>query len=187
MDKNMVLSDPRFKGIASFDKKIWLSSPTMHGEELRYVQEAIETNWVSTIGENIDELEKMAAEYLGMKHAVALSCGTAALHMCMRLAAERINPGARQGNSLAGQRVFCSDVTFDASVNPIVYEGGEPVFIDTENDTWNMDPLALEKAFEMYPDVKLVVLAHLYGVPAKMDEIVKICREHGALDRKSVV
>ncbi len=181
MDKNMVLSDPRFKGIASFDKKIWLSSPTMHGEELRYVQEAIETNWVSTIGENIDELEKMAAEYLGMKHAVALSCGTAALHMCMRLAAERINPGARQGNSLAGQRVFCSDVTFDASVNPIVYEGGEPVFIDTENDTWNMDPLALEKAFEMYPDVKLVVLAHLYGVPAKMDEIVKICREHGAL------
>ncbi len=181
MDKKAIMSDPRFAGIVPFKKKIWLSSPTMHGEELEYVQEAIETNWVSTVGENIDELEKMVAEYLGMKHAVALSCGTAALHVCIKLAAERINPGALPGNSLSGQRVFCSDMTFDASVNPVVYEGGIPVFIDTETDTWNMDPLALEKAFEIYPDVKLVVLAHLYGVPAKMDEILKICREHGAL------
>lgn len=181
MDKDKILQDSRFRGIVPFDKQIWLSSPTMHGEELQYVREAIETNWVSTVGENIDELEKMAAKYLGMKYTVGLSCGTAALHMCMKLAAERINPGAKPGNSLEGKKVFCSDMTFDASVNPIVYEGGEPVFIDTENDTWNMDPVALEKAFEMYPDVKLVVLAHLYGVPAKMDEIVTVCRRHGAL------
>ncbi len=181
MDENVILQDFRFEGIAPFEKKVWLSSPTMHGEELYYVQEAIETNWVSTVGKNINELEKMTAEYLGMEYAVALSCGTAALHMCMKLAAERINPGGKPGNSLAGQRVFCSDITFDASVNPIVYEGGVPIFIDTEMDTWNMDPVALERAFEIYPDVKLVVLVHLYGVPAKMDEIVKICREHGAL------
>lgn len=181
MDKSGILSNPCFKGLKPFNSKVWLSSPTMHGEELQYVKEAIETNWVSTVGNNINELEKMVAKYLGMEYAVALSCGTAALHLCMKLAAERINPGAKPGNSLAGQRVFCSDMTFDASVNPIVYEGGEPVFIDTETDTWNMDPSALEKAFEMYPDVKLVVLAHLYGVPAKMDEIVKLCRERGAL------
>jgi len=181
MTTNKILTDPRFTGIKPFKNKVWLSSPTMHGEELAFVQHAIETNWVSTIGENINELERMAAEYLGMKYAVALSCGTAALHMCMKLAAEQINPGAKPGNGLAGQKVFCSDMTFDASVNPIVYEGGEPVFIDTETDTWNMDPIALDKAFEMYPDVKIVVLAHLYGVPSKMDEIVKVCREHGAL------
>ncbi len=181
MDRNAIIADPRFAGISPFEKKVWLSSPTMYGEELAFVEEAIRTNWVSTVGENIDELEKMIAEYLGMKYAVALSCGTAALHMCVKLAAERINPGAKLGNSLARQKVFCSDMTFDASVNPVVYEGGEPVFIDTEYDTWNMDPAALEKAFEMYPDVKLVVLAHLYGVPAKMDEIIQICREHGAL------
>lgn len=181
MNKNTILDDPRFVGIVPFEKKVWLSSPTMHGEELQYVKEAIETNWVSTVGVNINELEKMVADYLGMKYAVALSCGTAALHMCMKLAAEQINPGAKPGNSLIGQRVFCSDITFDASVNPVIYEGGEPVFIDTEIDTWNMDPVALEKAFEMYPDVRLVVLVHLYGVPAKMDEIVKICRKHGAL------
>lgn len=180
-EKRNLVTDSRFKGITPFKKKVWLSSPTMHGEELQYAARAIETNWVSTVGENIDRLEKMAAEYLGMKYTVALSCGTAALHMCMKLAAERINPGAAPGNSLAGQRVFCSDMTFDASVNPIVYEGGEPVFIDTETDTWNMDPVSLEKAFEMYPDVKMVVLAHLYGVPAKMDEIVRICRKHGAV------
>lgn len=180
-EKQTCVTDPRFKGITPFEKKVWLSSPTMHGEELQYAARAIETNWVSTVGENIDRLEKMAAEYLGMEYAVALSCGTAALHMCMKLAAERISPGGRPGNSLAGQRVFCSDMTFDASVNPIVYEGGEPVFIDTETDTWNMDPVSLEKAFRMYPDVKMVVLAHLYGVPAKMDGIVRICRKHGAV------
>ena len=181
MDKNTILSDSRFEGIEAFKSKIWLSSPTMHGKELRYVQEAIESNWVSTVGKNINKLEEMTAAYLEMKYAVALSCGTAALHMCVKLAGEQVNPGAKPGNVLAGQRVFCSDMTFDASVNPVVYEGGEPIFIDTESDTWNMDPVALEKAFKMYPDVKIVILAHLYGVPAKMDEIVKICRTHGAL------
>ncbi|MBO4410672.1 MAG: DegT/DnrJ/EryC1/StrS family aminotransferase [Lachnospiraceae bacterium] len=178
---NDFLHDSRFAGIEPFSKKVWLSSPTMHEEELHYVTEAFETNWVSTVGKNIDELERMIAEYTGAKYAVALACGTAALHLCVKLAAGRINPGAKPGNSLAGQRVFCSDMTFAASVNPVVYEGGEPIFIDTERDTWNMDPVSLEKAFELYPDVKLVVLAHLYGVPAKMDEIKKICREHGAL------
>ena len=181
MDKNGILSDSRFKGIKACKNKIWLSSPTMHGRELRFVQEAVETNWVSTVGKNINELEKMTAAYLGMQYAVALSCGTAALHMCIKLAGEQINPAAKPGNALAGQRVFCSDMTFDASVNPVVYEGGEPIFIDTEADTWNMNPAELEKAFVMYPDVRIVVLAHLYGVPAKMDEIVKICREHDAL------
>lgn len=181
MEKDVILQDERFAGIQPFEKKIWLSSPTMHGEELQYVQEAISTNWVSTVGPNLSVLEEMVADYLGMKYAVALSCGTAALHMCVKLAAERLYPGVRPGNSLVGQKVFCSDMTFEASVNPVVYEGGEPIFIDTETDTWNMDPVALEKAFEMYPEVKLVVLAHLYGVPAKMDEIVSICRKHGAL------
>lgn len=181
MNKNTILSEPRFEGIEIFKNKIWLSSPTMHGKELRYVQEALESNWVSTVGKNINELEEMTAAYLGMKYVVALSCGTAALHMCVKLAGEQVNPGAKPGNVLVGQRVFCSDMTFDASVNPVVYEGGEPIFIDTESDTWNMDPVALEKAFKMYPDVKIVILAHLYGVPAKMDEIVKICRTHGAL------
>ena len=173
--------DSRFAGIQKFKNKVWLSSPTMHGEELAYVTEAIQTNWVSTVGANINELEKQVADYLGVKYAVALGCGTASLHMCTKLAAQRLYPGMPEGNFLLGKKVFCSDMTFDASVNPILYEGGEPIFIDTEADTWNMDPVALEKAFEMYPDVKLVVLAHLYGVPAKMDEIVSICRKHGAL------
>ena len=175
-----VLSDPRFAGIKPFEKKVWLASPTMHGEELAFVTEAIETNWVSTVGKNIDELEKMVASYVGQKYAVALSCGTASLHLATKLAAQKVYPGMPEGNFLLGKKVFCSDMTFDASVNSILYEGGTPIFIDTEYDTWNMDPVALEKAFEMYPDVKLVVLAHLYGVPAKMDEIRRICDEHGA-------
>ena len=167
--------------IKPFKKRVWLSSPTMHGEELDYIKQAIDSNWVTTAGENINELEKMMASYVGMDHAVGLSSGTAALHMCMKLAGERINPGAKPGRALEGMRVFCSDMTFDASVNPVVYEGGEPVFIDTEPDTWNMDPKALKKAFETYPDTKLVVLAHLYGVPAKMDEILYLCRKYEAL------
>ena len=162
MDKNRILSDSRFKGIKECKNKIWLSSPTMHGRELRFVQEAVETNWVSTVGKNINELEKMTAAYLGMQYAVALSCGTAALHMCIKLAGEQINPAAKPGNALAGHRVFCSDMTFDASVNPVVYEGGEPIFIDTEADTWNMNPVALEKAFEIYPYVNTSLLCHGY-------------------------
>ena len=176
------LADPRFAGIEPFTNKVWLSSPTMHGDEQRWVDDAINTNWVSTVGANINEVERQIAAYVGVNHAVALSAGTAALHLATKLAGERLygQPKPTQG-TLAGKRVFCSDVTFDASVNPVAYEDGEAVFIDTEHDTWNMDPAALEKAFEIYPDVKLVVVAHLYGTPAKMQEIKRICDAHGAL------
>ena len=165
-----------------FEKKIWLSSPTMHGDELRYVQEAIETNWVSTVGENINEAERLVAEKVGRKYAVGLSCGTAALHLAVKLAGEKLYGQPKIGHgTLEGRKVFCTDMTFDATVNPVAYEGGEPVFIDTEYDSWNMDPAALEKAFEIYPDVRLVVLAHLYGTPGKLDELISICHSHGAL------
>lgn len=168
--------------IKPFEKKLWLSSPTMHGPELEYVKEAYETNWMSTVGKNIDEVERLCAQYLGRKYAVGLSCGTAALHMCMKLAGERLYGQPQVGHgSLEGKRVFCSDMTFDATVNPVVYEGGIPVYIDTEYDTWNMDPVALEKAFEIYPEVKLIVIAHLYGTPGKIDEIRAIAKKHNAL------
>jgi len=182
--------DPRFKQIQPLEHKVWLASPTMHGGELRYMKEAYDTNWMSTTGENIDELERLAAAYIGVKHAVALSCGTAALHLAVKLAAERLYnsstgistpSGLGPGGSLKGIRVFCPDMTFAATVNPVVYEGGEPVFIDTEADTWNMDPKALERAFQLYPQVKLVILTHLYGIPAKVEEIKDICKAHGAL------
>ena len=166
----------------AFKNKIWLSSPTMHGEELKYVTEAYETNWMSTVGANINEIERIVCEKLGCGHAVALSAGTASLHMAVKLAGERIYGQTQLGKgALAEHRVFCSDMTFDATVNPVVYEGGVPVFIDTEYDTWNMDPAALEKAFEMYPEVNVVVVAHLYGVPGKIDEIIAICDKHGAV------
>jgi dTDP-4-amino-4,6-dideoxygalactose transaminase len=165
-----------------FEKKIWLSSPTMHGEEMQYMKEAYETNWMSTVGANINESEKMICEKLGCKAAVALSSGTAALHLAIRLLAERLYGQPKVGHgALEGKKVFCSDMTFDATVNPVAYEGGEAVFIDSEYETWNMSPKALEKAFEVYPDVKLVVIAHLYGTPGKVDEIRKICDAHGAL------
>lgn len=165
-----------------FDKKIWLSSPTMHGEELEYVKEAYETNWMSTVGPNINELERVAAKKAEMKYAVALSCCTAALHLAVKHAGETLygKPNISHG-ALEGRRVFCSDMTFDATLNPVVYEGGIPVFIDTEEDSWNMDPVALEKAFELYPDVKLVVSAELYGFPGRMDLIKEICERHGAI------
>lgn len=162
--------------------KIWLASPTMHGPELEYMKEAYETNWMSTVGKNINEVERIAAEKAGVKHAVGLSCCTAALHLCVKLAGERIygKPDISHG-SLEGRRVFCSDMTFDATLNPVVYEGGIPVFIDTDPKTWNMDPVALERAFEIYPDVKLVVMAHLYGFPGDIVKIREICDRHGAL------
>lgn len=156
--------------IKPFEKKVWLSTPTMHGEELKYITEAYETNWMSTVGENINEVERLACEKIGCKYAVALSAGTAALHLAVKLA------GVKHGD-----KVFCSDMTFCATVNPVVYEGGIPVFIDIEYDTWNMDPVALEKAFELYPEVKVVVAAHLYGTPGKIDEIREICKKHGAV------
>ncbi len=168
--------------IKPFEKKIWLSSPTMHGEEIEYVKEAYDTNWMSTVGANINESEKLICEKLGCKEAVALSAGTAALHLAIRLAGEKLYGQAGVGHGvLEGKRVFCSDMTFDATVNPVAYEGGEAVFIDTEYDTWNMSPVALEKAFEIYPDVRLVVVAHLYGTPGKISEIRQICDRHGAL------
>ena len=153
-----------------FDKKIWLATPTMHGEELAFVTEAYNTNWMSTVGENINEVERLTCEKVGCKYAVALSCGTAALHLAVKLAG--VKPG---------DKVFCSDMTFAATVNPVVYEKGIPVFIDTEYDTWNMDPVALEKAFELYPDTRVVIVANLYGTPAKLDEITAICKKHGAV------
>lgn len=153
-----------------FKEKICLSTPTMHGDELKYITEAYETNWISTVGENINEVEKQIAEKIGCQYGVALSSGTASLHLAMKLA------GIKRGD-----HVFCSDMTFAATLNPVVYEGGIPVFIDTEYDTWNMDPVALEKAFELYPDVKVVIIAHLYGVPGKIDEIKSVCAKHGAV------
>ena len=159
---SIIQNDLRFNDLKSFENKIWLSSPTMHGEEQRWVDEAIRTNWVSTVGANIDAVEAEIAKYVGAKYAVGLSCGTAALHMATRLAAEKLYGQARPDEgTLRGHKVFCSDMTFDASINPVAYEDGEAVFIDTERETWNMDPRALEKAFELYPDVKLIVIAHL--------------------------
>ena len=158
------------ENIKPFEKKVWLSSPTMHGEEIKWVEEAYRTNWMSTVGANINEVEKLTCEKVGCKYAVALSAGTAALHLAMKLAGIK-----------AGEKVFCSDMTFGATVNPIIYEGGRPVFIDTEYDSWNMDPIALEKAFEIYPEVRVIVVAHLYGTPGKIDEISAIAKKHKAI------
>lgn len=156
--------------MSPFKNKIWLSSPTMHGDEMKYVNQAYITNWMSTVGENINEVERIVAEKVGCNSAVALSSGTAALHLAVKLAG--VKPG---------DKVFCTDMTFAATVNPIMYEMAQPVFIDTEYDTWNMNPKALEKAFEIYPDVKIVVIANLYGVPARFDEICSICKKHNAI------
>ncbi len=157
-------------GMYRFEEKVWLSSPTMHGDEMRYMKEAFDSNWMSTVGENINELEGIACEKTGCRYAVALSCGTAALHLAIKLAGVNV-----------GDRVFCSDLTFAATANPILYEKAEPVFIDSEYESWNMDPKALEKAFEIYPDTKVVVVAHLYGTPANMDEICRIAEKYNAV------
>ena len=175
-------SDQRFAGIKPFLNKVWLSSPTIHGDEQKWVDEALQTNWVSTVGENINEIEKEIATFIGTKYAVALSSGTSALHLATRLAGEKLygQTNANEG-TLKGQKVFCSDCTFDASINPVAYENGDAVFIDTEYDTWNMSPEALEEAFRIYPDTKLVVIAHLYGTPGKIEELKRVCDAHGAL------
>ncbi len=153
-----------------FEKKVWLATPTMHGEELDYIKEAFEKNWITTAGDNVNEIERLAAEKVGCKYAVALSCGSAALHLAVKLAGVKEN-----------DYVFCTDMTFSATVNPVKYEKAIPVFIDTEYDTWNMDPIALEKAFEIYPETKVVIVANLYGTPAKLDEICTIAKRHGAV------
>ena len=172
----------RSADVKPFNNKIWLSSPTMHGPEADYMMEAYKTNWMSTVGENINQIEAQIADYVGVKYAVALSAGTAALHLATKLAGERLYGQARPNEgTLRNHTVFASDMTFDASINPIAYEDGEAVFIDTEADTWNMDPVALEKAFELYPDTKLVVIAHLYGTPGKVEELKAVCDKHHAL------
>ncbi len=158
------------KNFTAFEKKLYLSSPTMHGGELQYMTEAYQTNWMSTVGANINEVERIVAETIGCKYAVALASGTSALHLAIKLA------GVKPGDF-----VFSSDVTFAATTNPITYEGAIPIFIDTEYDTWNMDPVALEKAFELYPQVKIVVVANLYGVPGKMDELRAVADKYGAV------
>lgn len=151
-------------------KRILLSSPTMHGEEQKFVKEAFDTNWIAPLGANVDGFENEMAEYVGVSSAAACVSGTSALHLAMKLA------GVKRGDV-----VFCSDMTFAATVNPVVYEGGVPVYIDSERDTWNMCPESLEKAFEKYPQCKCVVLVHLYGTPAKLDEIKAICDAHDAV------
>lgn len=158
------------KNFEPFGNKMWLASPTMHGDEQKFVQEAFDTNWVSTVGANLNELEKNICKYVGCKYAVALASGTSALHLAVKLAGVK-----------AGDKVFCSDLTFSATVNPVLYEKGTPIFIDSERDTWNLNPAALERAFKLFPDVKVVIVANLYGTPAKFDEIQKVCKEHSAI------
>lgn len=157
-----------------FDKPILLSTPTMHGEELQFVNEAFARNWIAPLGFNCDNLEAELSAYLAdgdkAPHVLALSSGTAALHLAVKLAGVR-----------AGDVVLCSDLTFAATVNPVCYEGGVPVFVDSERETWNMDPVALERAFEKYPNAKAVIAVHLYGTPAAFDEIALICHRHGAV------
>ncbi len=139
------------RSIKPFENKIWLSSPTMHGDELKYMQEAYDTNWMTTLGANINAIEEAISEKIGCKYAVALSSGTASLHMAIRLAGQELYGCPKPGHgALEGKKVFASDMTFDATVNPICYEGGEPVFIDTEYDTWNMDSIALENAYSLF-------------------------------------
>lgn len=151
-------------------QKVWLSSPTMHGEELEYIQEAFDTNWVAPLGKNVDDFEQEMCNYLGSGYAVAMTAGTHALHIAIKLA------GIKRGDI-----VFCSDMTFAATVNPVMYEGGVPVFIDSETDTWNMNPEALKVGFEKYPGTKAVIVANLYGVPAKLDLIRAICDDNHAV------
>lgn len=175
--------------IKPFEKKVWLSSPTMHGEEQEFVKEAFDTNWVSTVGKNINELERSVGELLSGQHAVALASGTSALHLALRCAVCDIfdkdesvkKTASSKGSALCGMKVLCTDMTFDATVNPVSYECGEQVFVDSEYDTWNMDPAALKRAFEKHPDARIVLVANLYGTPAKLDEIRNVCDEHDAI------
>lgn len=148
-------------------KRIFLSSPTMHGEEQEFIREAFDTNWVAPLGANVDGLEKDIEDYTGCGHAAALASGTSAIHLALKLS------GVRRGDI-----VFCSDLTFSATANPIAYEGAVPVFIDSEEETWNMDPEALKKAFAKYPGAKAVIAVNLYGTPAKLDELKAVCAEH---------
>ena len=150
-------------------KRIYLASPHMskEGYEQKYVKEAFDTNWIAPLGENVNKFEEELANYVGAKHAAALSAGTAAIHMAFKALDVK-----------KGDIVFCSDLTFSATANPIIYQNATPVFIDSEKETRNMDPKALEKAFEKYPNPKAVIVVHLYGIPSKIDEIKEICDKH---------
>ena len=149
--------------------RLCLATPTMHGEEMKYIQEAFDTNWIAPLGKNVDDFEKEMSQYLGIDHAVAVTSCTAALHLALKLC-----------NLKPGEPVFCSDLTFAATINPVSYEGGKQVLIDSEWDTWNMDPEALELAFQKYPECRIVIVVNLYGTPAKLDRIREICDAHGA-------
>ena len=153
-----------------FEKRIQLATATMHDEELKYVHEAFDTNWITTVGENLNKLEEGVKDILGVKGAVVTGSGTSALHLAVKLA------GVEQDDI-----VFAQSLTFDATVNPAMYEKAKLVFIDSEPETWNMDPKALEKAFEKYPECKVVMAVNLYGTPAKLDEIKNICDKHNAI------
>ncbi|HHU74833.1 MAG TPA: aminotransferase class I/II-fold pyridoxal phosphate-dependent enzyme, partial [Clostridiales bacterium] len=150
-------------------EKIWLSSPHMsdEGYEQEYIKEAFDTNWIAPLGPNVNGFEQELAAKVGVKHAAALSAGTAAIQMALKAA------GVGQGDI-----VFCQDLTFSATANPIIYQNATPVFIDSNFETWNMDPGALEAAFEKYPEVKTVLVVHLYGLSADMDPIVELCKKH---------
>ena len=182
--------EPRFYGLKKFEKKIWLSLPAVHGGGLEYAGWEYGGNQMATAGATISRLERIVAEYANVDHAVALSCGTAAVHLAVKLAAERLYgsssgistpDGLGRGGCLFGKRAFCPALAPAAAVNPIVYEGGEPVFIDASPDDWSMDPQALELAFQKYPDVKIVIFAHLYGFPGQIDTVKQICERHEAL------
>lgn len=155
--------------MTNMSKKILLASPHMsdEGYEQQFIKEAFDTNWIAPLGENVNKFEEEIANYVGVKTGAALSAGSAAIHL-----------GLKALNVKQGDIVFCSSLTFSATCNPIIYQNATPVFIDSEYETWNMDPLALEKAFEKYPNPKAVIVVHLYGTPAKMDEIIKICKKH---------
>lgn len=155
--------------MTNMSKKILLASPHMsdEGYEQQFIKEAFDTNWIAPLGENVNKFEEEIANYVGVKTGAALSAGSAAIHL-----------GLKALNVKQGDIVFCSSLTFSAICNPIIYQNATPVFIDSEYETWNMDPLALEKAFEKYPNPKAVIVVHLYGTPAKMDEIIKICKKH---------
>ena len=155
--------------MTNMSKKILLASPHMsdEGYEQQFIKEAFDTNWIAPLGENVNKFEEEIANYVGVKTGAALSAGSAAIHL-----------GLKALNVKQGDIVFCSSLTFSATCNPIIYQNATPVFIDSEYETWNMDPLALEKAFEKYPNPKAVIVVHLYGTPAKMDEIIRICKKH---------
>lgn len=170
------------KDIEPLRDRAHLSIATVHGDEMQYIQKAFDQNWVTTAGENINEVERIVSEKIGVNNAVGLSAGTASLHLCIKLAAEKVYGHTVAGRGcLEGKRVFASDMTFAATVFPATYEGANLTLIDSERDTWNMDPRALKKAFELYPDTKIVIVANLYGTPAKLDEIKAICDANGAV------